>query len=110
MPPGLIAAPLPPPRSRSPATRCCASCATDRLALLGLVLVVGLSCRRARARGWRPTRTRDGVRRTSASASLAPSGAHWFGTDQLGRDMLSRVLMGARPALLISSPSCSARP
>jgi peptide/nickel transport system permease protein len=29
-----------------------------------------------------------------------PSAAHWFGTDQLGRDIFSRVLVGARPALL----------
>jgi peptide/nickel transport system permease protein len=29
-----------------------------------------------------------------------PSGAHWFGTDQLGRDIFSRVLVGARPALV----------
>ncbi len=28
-----------------------------------------------------------------------PSGAHWFGTDQLGRDILSRIIFGARLSL-----------
>jgi peptide/nickel transport system permease protein len=32
---------------------------------------------------------------------LPPSAAHWFGTDQFGRDILSRVIYGARLALLI---------
>jgi peptide/nickel transport system permease protein len=32
----------------------------------------------------------------------APSGAHWFGTDQLGRDVLSRVITGARYILIIT--------
>jgi peptide/nickel transport system permease protein len=32
----------------------------------------------------------------------APSGAHWFGTDQLGRDVFSRVIVGARSILVIS--------
>lgn len=36
------------------------------------------------------------------SAFLPPSSAHWFGTDELGRDVLSRVILGARPALLVS--------
>jgi peptide/nickel transport system permease protein len=31
-----------------------------------------------------------------------PSSAHWFGTDQLGRDVFSRVLVGARTILVIS--------
>lgn len=31
----------------------------------------------------------------------APSAAHWFGTDGYGRDVFSRVLHGARPALLL---------
>jgi peptide/nickel transport system permease protein len=31
-----------------------------------------------------------------------PSGAHWFGTDQLGRDVLSRVIVGARTILIIA--------
>lgn len=31
----------------------------------------------------------------------APSAAHWMGTDGYGRDILSRVLHGARPALIL---------
>ncbi|MFE0465206.1 ABC transporter permease [Kitasatospora sp. NPDC058965] len=36
-----------------------------------------------------------------AAALTPPSGAHWFGTDQLGRDLYARVLYGARPSLLL---------
>jgi peptide/nickel transport system permease protein len=32
----------------------------------------------------------------------APSGAHPFGTDQLGRDMLSRVIVGSRDIMIIA--------
>jgi len=35
------------------------------------------------------------------SRLLGPSGAHWMGTDDLGRDLWSRVLFGARISLLI---------
>src|SRR5471032_2554320 len=35
--------------------------------------------------------------------SLTPPGAaHWFGTDQLGRDVFSRVIVGARDILTIA--------
>jgi peptide/nickel transport system permease protein len=36
------------------------------------------------------------------SINKAPSSAHWFGTDQLGRDMLARVLVGSRDILIIA--------
>jgi peptide/nickel transport system permease protein len=36
------------------------------------------------------------------AANQAPSGAHWFGTDQLGRDVLSRAIVGARTILIIT--------
>jgi peptide/nickel transport system permease protein len=32
---------------------------------------------------------------------LPPGGTNWLGTDQLGRDLLSRVIYGTRPTLLI---------
>ncbi|HEY2440268.1 MAG TPA: ABC transporter permease [Solirubrobacteraceae bacterium] len=34
------------------------------------------------------------------SINQAPSGAHWFGTDQLGRDMFARVITGSRDILI----------
>lgn len=33
----------------------------------------------------------------------APSGSHWFGTDQLGRDMFARVIAGSRD-IMITAP------
>jgi len=30
-----------------------------------------------------------------------PSAAHWLGTDEYGRDVLSRIIFGTRPALLV---------
>jgi ABC-type dipeptide/oligopeptide/nickel transport system permease subunit len=37
-------------------------------------------------------------------ASLeGPSAAHWFGTDELGRDIVSRVIYGARTSLLTAA-------
>jgi peptide/nickel transport system permease protein len=35
----------------------------------------------------------------------APSWAHWLGTDQLGRDILSRILFGARTAFIVGMTS-----
>lgn len=35
------------------------------------------------------------------NAVADPSGAHWFGTDQLGRDLFSRVLYGGQVSLLV---------
>ena len=32
-----------------------------------------------------------------------PSAAHWFGTDELGRDILSRVVYGARISMLVGA-------
>lgn len=35
------------------------------------------------------------------SRLASPSGAHWFGTDELGRDILSRTIFGARISMLV---------
>ncbi len=36
------------------------------------------------------------------SIHLPPGAAHWLGTDELGRDLLSRLLHAARPSLLVA--------
>lgn len=36
-----------------------------------------------------------------AAMTEAPSLAHWLGTDQFGRDLLSRIIHGARTALIV---------
>jgi peptide/nickel transport system permease protein len=44
----------------------------------------------------------EGAGKTNVdNAMLQPSSQHWMGTDRLGRDILSRVIVGARPALII---------
>lgn len=36
------------------------------------------------------------------NVAASPSRTHWFGTDELGRDFFSRILSGARTALIVS--------
>jgi len=43
----------------------------------------------------------DPARIDYMTTQLKPSAAHWFGTDVLGRDILSRVIYGARVSLLV---------
>jgi peptide/nickel transport system permease protein len=45
----------------------------------------------------------DPVSGNLASFNAAPSGAHWFGTDSLGRDVFSRVIVGSR-GILVDAP------
>jgi peptide/nickel transport system permease protein len=42
----------------------------------------------------------DPLAQDPASALEGPSMAHWFGTDELGRDILARVVFGARTSLI----------
>ncbi|GAU86233.1 ABC transporter permease [Bosea sp. BIWAKO-01] len=42
----------------------------------------------------------DPTQQSWTAVRKAPSAAHWFGTDEAGRDMLSRIIWGARASLL----------
>ncbi|MFV0319968.1 MAG: ABC transporter permease [Microbacterium sp.] len=94
--------PLPLPQRDTMLTRLVRVLRTDWLATLGLaiiVLVIGL----AFCGQWIAPYPEQGMGQTNvATRNLAPSAVHLFGTDQLGRDILSRVIMGAQPALTIS--------
>lgn len=47
----------------------------------------------------------DPVKTSWALVRKAPSAVHWFGTDDLGRDVLARVIYGARASLLAGAIS-----
>ena len=47
----------------------------------------------------------DPLASDTASALQAPSARHWFGTDQLGRDILSRVVVAARLDMTVAIAS-----
>jgi peptide/nickel transport system permease protein len=44
----------------------------------------------------------DPTAQNLASRLAGPSAAHWMGTDELGRDILSRILYGTRISMLVS--------
>lgn len=84
--------------------------ARDRLALTAIVIVVLMALTALVARPWSvfgvtvqpvsiapfdPTSTAVG------SPHAGPSTTHWMGTDRLGRDMFSRVMVGGRYSLSI---------
>lgn len=46
--------------------------------------------------------TYDPMGQDVTSARQSPSELHWFGTDQLGRDVYSRIVTGARITLVVS--------
>ncbi len=63
-------------------------------ALMAVTLVVGLGA---------PLLAGSPTYMDVAGRLAAPSRAHWFGTDDVGRDVFSRVIHGARLSLLIGA-------
>ncbi|MEW6223047.1 MAG: ABC transporter permease [Chloroflexota bacterium] len=75
---------------------------TDPLALAGVAVIVLLAAL-AVFGPWIAPYPEQGAGQSNVPARmLPPSLEHPFGTDGLGRDMLSRVIVGARPAVAVS--------
>jgi len=73
----------------------------DPLACLGLLLVVLLVAAAVLGPWIAPYPDQGRGVADVSSRVQAPSAGHWLGTDQLGRDVLSRIIFGARGALLV---------
>ena len=71
----------------------------NRLAMLGLLIVLGLIFVAVFASQLAPFSPIEGDLRTTRL--LAPSWVHWFGTDDQGRDILSRIIHGSRVTLFV---------
>jgi ABC-type dipeptide/oligopeptide/nickel transport system permease subunit len=72
--------------------------AGDRLALIGLLVLIPVVLLVLVG----PALDRYGPDAIDDMAMLqAPTGAHWLGTDDLGRDMLSRLMVGGRLSLSV---------
>lgn len=75
----------------------------DILATVGAVILAVIVLLAVLA-PWIAPHPADGTDATHPLDSLLPpSPAHWFGTDQVGRDILTRVLFGARTSLGIAA-------
>lgn len=70
--------------------------ARNRLAVAGLVLIAVLTLMAVFSPLIAPY---DPIKQDYGALSQAPSSAHLFGTDNLGRDVLSRTIYGARVSL-----------
>ena len=72
--------------------------AANPIALLGLLIIVALVLMAAAA----PILTSGGGTEQALSHRLLPpSSEHWFGTDELGREIYDRIIWGARITLYI---------
>ncbi len=70
----------------------------NRLAVVGLALVILLAIAAVFAPLVAPY---DPIKQNYDIISEGPSGLHWMGTDQLGRDTFSRLVFGARTSLTV---------
>lgn len=70
----------------------------SRIAMTGLILIALIAVT-SLISPWLPIK--DPLLQNLAQRLQSPSAEHWLGTDTLGRDILARMIVGARPTLLI---------
>jgi len=92
-----IAATLPIYRELSPSQRVLRRLLRRRGAMLGLAVVIAFIALALFAPWISPY---DPLQTSWSAVRKAPTASHWFGTDEIGRDVLSRVIWGARASLL----------
>src|SRR5262245_395897 len=92
------------PREQSPGRRAFSRLARRRTALVGLFFVVFFILMAIFAPWLAPY---DPLATSWSAIRKAPSAAHWFGTDEIGRDVLSRVIFGGRASRLAGVVSVS---
>jgi peptide/nickel transport system permease protein len=81
----------------SPRKRALRRLMARKSAMLGLVIIVALVLAAVLAPWIAPF---DPTKQSYTMLRKAPSAVHWFGTDESGRDVFSRVVYGARASLL----------
>ena len=67
------------------------------MAGLTIILVIGL------AAAFAPLLAPFDPTQSSINFLMPPDGRHWLGTDELGRDILSRAIYGGRPSLMVGA-------
>ena len=100
-----IAVPLTaPPRELTPMQRALKRLVRRRGAMVGLGLVAFFVAMALLAPWISPY---DPLATSWSAVRKAPGAQHWFGTDEIGRDVLARVIWGARASLLAGVVSVS---
>lgn len=98
--PGLNLTPAYPLKTRSLWSDAWRSLARNRAAMLGLAIVLLVVVIALIGPYITP---QDPYKQDLDNLKAPPSLMHWLGTDQLGRDYFSRILAGARTALLVGA-------
>jgi peptide/nickel transport system permease protein len=87
------------PRNRGPWRDAARRLLSNRMAILGGGIVLFFVFLAIFGQYLAP---QNALQQDLTNVAASPSGAHWFGTDELGRDFFSRILAGARTALIVS--------